>query len=52
MTDQLDMIYLKISLYLGLYQNHLRRIKIIYNKNIIKSKERAIVKNVQLKIKC
>ena len=51
MTDQLDMIYLKISLNLGLYQNHLRRIKIIYNKNI-KSKERAIVKNVQLKIKC
>ena len=33
MTDQIDMIYLKIFLYFGLYQNHLRRkfyIKTIY----------------------
>ena len=49
MTDQIDMIYLKIFLYFGLYQNHLRRTKISYNKTIIKSKENAIVRNAQLK---
>ena len=26
MTDQIDMIYLKIFLYFGIYQNHLQRI--------------------------
>ena len=49
MTDQIDMIYLKICLYFGLFQNHLRKTKIIYNKTIIKSTEKAIVKNVQFK---
>ena len=44
MTDQIDMIYLKIFLYFGLYQNHLRRTKINCNKTIIKSKENAIVR--------
>ena len=28
MTDQIDMIYLKFFLYIGLYLNHLRRIKL------------------------
>ena len=28
MTDQIDMIYLKLFLYFGLYQNHLQRIKL------------------------
>ena len=28
MTDQIDMIYLKIFLYFGLYENHLLRIKL------------------------
>ena len=49
MTDQIDMIYLKICLYFGLFQNHLRKTKIIYNKTIIKSTEKAIVRNVQFK---
>ena len=49
MTDQIDMIYLKICLYFGLFQNHLQKTKIIYNKTIIKSTEKAIVKNVQFK---
>ena len=49
MTDQIDMIYLKICLYFGLFQNHLRKTKFIYNKTIIKLTEKAIVRNVQFK---
>ena len=52
MTDQID-IYVKISLYFCLYQKHIQRIKLSsYSKTIVKLKEKAIVKNVQLKIKC
>ena len=29
MTDQIDMIYLTIFLYFGLYQNHLQGIKLL-----------------------
>ena len=43
MTDQIDKIYLKIFLYFGLYQNHLRRIKLSTIKTIIKSKEKQLI---------
>ena len=47
MTDQIDIIYSKIFLYFGLYQNHLQRIKL----STIKLKRNTIVKNIQLKKK-
>ena len=51
MTDQIDMIYLKIFLYFGLYQNHLRRIKLfIYSKTIVKLKEKQSLKMFNLKL--
>ena len=43
MIDQIEMIYLKIFLYFGLYQNHLRRIKLSTIKTIIKSKEEQLI---------
>ena len=43
MTDQIDKIYLKIFLYFGLYQNHLRRIKLSTIKTIIKSKGKRLI---------
>ena len=44
MTNQIDMIYLKIFLYFGLDQNHLQRIKLSTIKTIRKSKEKQSLK--------
>ena len=48
MTDQIDMIYLKNFLVqnFDLYQKPSTENKIIYNKTIIKSKEKATLKMV------
>ena len=49
MTDQIDMIYFKKFLMYRFISKPSTENEIIYNKTITKSKEKSIIKNVQLK---
>ena len=44
MTDQIDMIYLKIFLYFGLYRNHLAIVKNVHLKKISVKRDLIILR--------